>query len=323
MRNNLTPTLEKIPQEPKARPQWVVWREEIREGEKTKVPYQPRNLKRKASSTNPDTWGTFEQAASVARTNGFHGIGYVFSPQDDYAGVDLDKCRDPETGELRYCAQVLVSYLDSYCEASPSGTGTHIITKAKWPQNAGYKKAMPCGMKIEVYDVDRYFTMTGHHLEGTPLTIEPRQAELTTLHTEIFGKPQPPSKAPSQAPALELSDRELIEKAQQAANGEKFGRLWRGDTTGHPSPSEADLALCSMLAFWTGPDPARIDRLFKDSGLFRAKNGTGPRLGSPMAVRPLRKPCLTPQSFTRPPRARPGPRVKRLQVNRTNEGQPH
>jgi len=69
----------------------------------------------------------------------------------------------------------------------------------------------------------------------------------------------------------ELDDDELIERAKEAANGEKFQRLWRGDTSGYPSHSEADMALCCLLAFWTSGDPQRVDRLFRASGLMRDK----------------------------------------------------
>ena len=73
-----------------------------------------------------------------------------------------------------------------------------------------------------------------------------------------------------------MTDSELVNRAMRATNGEKFSRLWVGDTSQYASPSnegrsEADLALCSLLAFWCGPDEDRIDRLFRQSGLYRQK----------------------------------------------------
>jgi primase-polymerase (primpol)-like protein len=73
-----------------------------------------------------------------------------------------------------------------------------------------------------------------------------------------------------------LDDAELVRRARSAANGEKFARLWNGDTSGYADGnnegrSEADFALCSLLAFWCGPDKDRIDRLFRQSGLMRPK----------------------------------------------------
>jgi DNA-binding transcriptional ArsR family regulator len=253
--------LSKIPPELKARPQWVVWQVETPEGKETKVPYQPRNPERKASTTNPDTWAPLEQALSVVKINGFAGIGYVFSPQDDYAGVDLDKCRDPITEKIEPWAMANIDRLASYTEISPSGHGLHILVKGKVPPG-GNKKG-----KVEMYSQGRYFTMTGAHLEETPTTIEARQTELEALHTEIFGKPSEPKQLSPKAPgpALDLTDFALIDKAIQ--RDPVFARLWQGDTSGQATPSEADYALVGKLAWWTNKDPERIDRLFRQSGL--------------------------------------------------------
>ena len=161
------PNFEVIPQDIKIRSQWVVWQQEVVDGRLTKVPYQPRKPQKKASSTNSDTWGTFEQASSVARTNGFDGIGYVFSVEDPYCGVDLDHCRSPESGEIAEWAWKIIKRLNSYTEISPSGTGVHILIKGTVPPG-GNSKDLPGGGKVEMYSQGRYFTMTGHHLGGTP-----------------------------------------------------------------------------------------------------------------------------------------------------------
>ncbi len=73
-----------------------------------------------------------------------------------------------------------------------------------------------------------------------------------------------------------LDDAELLRRARASANGEKFANLWDGDTSDYANGdnegrSEADLALCSLIAFWTGPDEDRIDGLFRQSGLMRPK----------------------------------------------------
>jgi hypothetical protein len=186
--------------------------------------------------------------------------------------VDLDSCRDPHTGQLETRAGEIVERLDSYTEASPSGTGVHIIAKAPLPPE-GRKKG-----KIEMYDSGQFFTVTGEHIGGTPTTIEERTVEVAALHAEVFGQPQAKNQPP--APIANgsanghtnpLPDDELIQKAKRAKNGEQFSRLWAGDITGYPSQSEADLALCSSLAFWCGNEPERIDGLFRQSGLYRKK----------------------------------------------------
>jgi putative DNA primase/helicase len=264
--------LSKIPQELKDLSQWVVWRiEPAKKGTPTKVPYNSGKPKAKASTKAPETWGTFPQAVSAAKSNGFGGVGFVFYEKDPYTGMDLDKCRDPQSGELKYCAQVILNYINSWPDVTPSKTGVHIISRAKWPAPTGKQKTMPCGMKIEVYDKLRFFTMPGIPLEGTPTTIEHRQAEIEALHQEIFGKHKPIPTDTGPSPTLDKTDVELIEMAKRAANGEKFSKLWSGDWSEYSSQSEADLALCQMLAYWTGKDYERIERIFGQSGLTRKK----------------------------------------------------
>ncbi|WP_210161568.1 hypothetical protein, partial [Methylobacterium sp. B1] len=85
--------------------QWVCWRYEDRGGPKpTKVPYQPRSGF-KASASNPQHWGTYAEAVTRAQrghTDGgpFNGVGFCLSENDDLTGIDLDGCRDPNTGDL-------------------------------------------------------------------------------------------------------------------------------------------------------------------------------------------------------------------------------
>jgi hypothetical protein len=260
--------LEKIPPEMRARRQWVCWKIEVREGKPTKVPVNPKTGGN-ALANEPATWGIFEEAVGhyqAHQGNGVAGVGFEFSQADPYVGIDLDKCLDPDTGEIEAWAKSIIERLRSYTEISPSGRGVHIIVKGKLPAGGNRKD------NVEIYSHGRYFTMTGQHLEGTPTTIEPRQAELEALHRELFAKPKATPRDPGPSPALSLSDQELIDKGHQAANGEKFARLWRGDISEYgDDDNKADLALCSLLVFWCGPDPERIERLFRQSGLMREK----------------------------------------------------
>jgi putative DNA primase/helicase len=143
---------EGIPQELNARPQWVNWRLEKRNGELTKVPYTPRTG-RKASSTDLLTWDTFDEVLDALRMDNYDGIGFVFSSGDPYCGVDLDGCRNPETGEVEAWAQEVVDNLKGYAEVSPRGRGVHVIVRGKTPNRRRGK--------IEVYSSRRFFAMTG------------------------------------------------------------------------------------------------------------------------------------------------------------------
>jgi hypothetical protein len=130
-----------------------------------------------------------------------------------------------------------------------------------------------------MYDSARFFTMTGDHVDVTPRTVEERQDELAAVHREYVQEPsmggsdtgEPPTEISTTPTDVDLTDEELIERAQNAANGEEFARLWRGDIHGYDSQSEADMALCCLLAFWTGGDATRMDQLFRRSGLIRQK----------------------------------------------------
>jgi len=268
----MTPTQAVIPAYLTSVDHWVCWRLENRKGEPTKVPIDPHSGRR-ASSTDPTTWASYAEARRGEGRFRARGVGYVFTAEAGIVGVDLDHCRDAQTGAIEEWAQEIVDELGSYSEFSPSGTGVHVFCRAALP---------PGGRKrggIEMYSEGRFFTITGQHLDGTPITLEERTAELAELHARIFAKPK--EDAPSNgrdgnpsslAGTVDLADGDLIEKARRAKNGATFWSLWNGDTSAHSGDdSVADLALCCHLAFWTAKDPARIDRLFRRSGLFREK----------------------------------------------------
>jgi putative DNA primase/helicase len=253
-----------VPAELAVLPQWVAWRWEERDSKPTKPPLNPHTGEY-ASTTDPATWGTLQDALRFRRKNpSAAGVGFVFTKNDPHAGVDLDKCRNPETGEIAPWAKSIVGYLRSYAEVSPSHTGVKVFVRAALP--AGAKKGA-----IEAYDFGRYFTVTGDHVADTPPTIEDRHAELQALYAWLKADEAANRQVALPPTPVGLDDAALIEKARTAANGAKFERLWNGDWSDYPSQSEADLALCSQLAFWTGGERDRIDRLFRQSGLYRRK----------------------------------------------------
>ena len=106
---------------------WVLWRyERDAKGKWTKVPYQPSGMK--AENNNPNSWTSHQLAADTLRgSNGsFNGLGACLK-DSEIAAFDLDKCRDPITGEVHPWAEQLVRDCNSYCEISVSGTGLRII----------------------------------------------------------------------------------------------------------------------------------------------------------------------------------------------------
>lgn len=259
---------ENVPGVLKERPQWVVWRPVLRDGKWTKIPIDAKNGKN-AKSDAPTTWATFDQALGYFQRNpwtgngaGVGGIGFVFSKDDPFVGVDLDKCLDPEKGISDFALWV-VDALASYTEVSPSGTGLHVILEGKLPP-AGRRKE-----SFEVYEAGRFFTVTGNAPLEEHREVRPRQKQLEDVHGRIF-KPEGNKQDQSQRTQRPLSDHELLDRAFKSKAGRELERLMAGDTGRHASASEADLALCNALAFWTDRDVDRMDRIFRSSGLFRA-----------------------------------------------------
>lgn len=253
------------------RPQWVAWRIEQRDDRPTKVPYNARTGDR-ASSTEPSTWARFEEAVAFNTTRHFDGVGYVLSPDDPYVGIDLDGCRDPRSGRVEPWAKAIVKRLDSYTEISPSGTGLRIFVRGTLPPHGRRKGSKEKPPAIEVYSQARFLTITGQVYFLSSQTIEDRSEELLAWHREVFGLPPEPRQNGRVARApVHLADADLLLKARSAENGHKFWALWNGDYSAYSSQSEADLALVNHLAFWTGPDTARLDGLFRSSGLMRDK----------------------------------------------------
>src|SRR5262249_30319743 len=198
--HTLSPIFENIPVELCSMTQWVVWAHTWKDAEQkfAKVPYSPVSGAR-ASSTDPTTWGTFDEAVAaytVSRAHGpddcFDGIGFVFTGTP-YMGVDQDHVLGD--GALTPEAARIVADLDSYTEVSPSGTGVKTFVRAKKPGNEWSKVT---GAGLEMYDEGRYFTMTGHHLAGTPTAPQARQAQIDALYHGVLSEksvPEPVTQA--------------------------------------------------------------------------------------------------------------------------------
>lgn len=241
---------EKVPEELKKLKQWVCWTAD-------KLPKNPKTGGN-AQSNNPDTWSDFETACKAVGKYHLSGIGFMFAPP--YFGVDMDDCI--ENQEL---VDEFVESLQSYAEYSTSGTGLHIICKGKLPDGARRKG------KIEMYENRRYFIVTGNVYSEKYLDIVDCTEKIKMLHAKYLYVPTPKA-LPREAEKVELADAEVIDKARACKTGSLFQMLYSGNWEGlYPSQSEADLAFCNQLAFWTQRNEAQMDRIFRSSGLMRSK----------------------------------------------------
>lgn len=266
---------ENFPAELLQLPQWVVWRYETRQGQDkpTKVLYNPATGAR-ADSTEPATWASFTDTCAAFSRGRWDGLGFVVTEDDPYVGVDIDHCI--VNGQLSDNARRWVDLLASYTEITPSQNGVRIWVRGVKPG----ERCKSTKLGVEIYQAERFFTVTGNHFDGAPRTINSRQKALTALYRELFPDEQPTAPQPMQtAPRSEIpyDDQELLQRMFRARNGATIQALWQGRNHGHvgpdgqPDESAADLALCNHLAFWTGCDAQRMDRMFRQSGLMRPK----------------------------------------------------
>ena len=258
-------------------PQFVVWKHQLIDGKPKKPPYSPRYQKI-ADTSQPASWGTLDQSLKALATGNYNGIGFVFSKADPYSMIDLDHCVGNNRSIDKW-AQQIIDDLHTYTEYSPRD-GIHLITEAHIP-GTGHKIG-----SVEMYSTNHFLTITTRHVPGTPATIEQRQSEHTALYRALVPEPLqslskntrgvvlPPAWEQTPDPDDE-ADRQVIDRALQAANGERFARYWQGDETlwqggnaERRSKSEADYVLVLYLLSWTGDNVEQVKRLFQKSGLY-------------------------------------------------------
>ncbi len=246
---------------------WCKWGWQYDKHTKTwkKLPYSPDN--KLLHVNKPDEWCCYTDVAHYEQK------GFLLTRDSMLCVIDLDDCRNTETGEIADWAWKIIEALRGYTEVSPSGTGVHIVVYGEKPENSRSRFDLD-GHEVEVYDSNRYITFTGKvvdfylHIrngqdwiqENVPIkTVAPKD---TTLGRDLA----------SDVPELELTDNQIVQKLSSFSYGEKIKKLYSGEhkDLGYESQSEADLALCSYLAFMT-KDEDKIDRIFKNSGLCRSK----------------------------------------------------
>jgi len=251
---------EKIPTELKEKAVFCLWKHEAN----GKVPYQVNGSK--AKSTDKKTFTDFKTACdNLDRYDGI-GIG-IF---DGFCAIDIDRC--VEDGNISEMAQDIIATMNSYTEYSPSGKGTRIIFKVSnlsYDRKRYYINNRKLGLEVYVSGyTNKFVTITGNVINEND--VAECNTELMTVLEKYMLKPNIDVISIG-VPGSYLSDDSVISKASASKQGEKFTSLWNGDIPEGKSHSEADQALCNILAFWCGGDIEQMDRLFRLSGLMRDK----------------------------------------------------
>ena len=291
-----------------------------------KPPRKPCFPETPASKNNPADFT--DMATALSFSAGYDGLGIHIGFSDDISAIDIDHCID-EAGNLSMMAQSIIELMDSYTEYSPSGKGIRIIFRTPGlvydrdaylikNSNAAPREEWPQAQGLEVYvanpDNTYYVTVTGDTMRAED--VQERTQQLLQLLNKYMKREKPTHtrvKAFPVGASLDLSDRELLDKARNADNGDKFKALYdRGDWKGqgYGSQSEADLALCGILAYWTNRDPARIDNLFRESVLCREKwdERHGPNTYGEATIIKAVESCdkvYSPRTFDAPPPPEP------------------
>lgn len=260
---------------------WVLWRlSETKDGKMTKIPFAASGGETGTDEKHRGTWVSYDDAVKAAKERKASGVGFIIP--EGYFCLDIDHV-DPDDSFVKN----YISRFCSYSELSQSKKGVHIYGKvdlSKLPvredENGKRKLDKSFYMKnskknLELYIggvTNRFMVFTGDALNGMPV------CDCTAAVNAVLDKDM--RKAPKQKynPKRDgdsPEDREafnIIMKLQGQKNGEKFKKLFiEGDFSDYGSQSEADAALCSMIAFRTGDDPAMIDRVFRQSALYRPK----------------------------------------------------
>lgn len=241
-----------IPEELKNLPNWVGFRIIPQKDKKSKKIPVDAQTGRFARCNAPETWCLFEEVLKQANVFNFNSIGFALV--EPYVGIDIDHC--VHEGVISPLAQSIITDLNSYTEFSPSKTGVHIICKGTLPQDRKLTS-----LNVEMYSRKRFLTFTGNVLDQTPVEIHDRSQELAVLYKKLEAQEQ-----------KNKCIQDIFRNIRKSKDHKTFFDLYQGNWQGHyPSQSEADLALCSKLAFYTDKNTSLIDELFRNSGLMRCK----------------------------------------------------
>ena len=254
-----------VPDEMKARKNWVAvktWKS----AEKDKLSKRPIdcNTGNYAESDNPETWTTFDKALEYVREHGGTTIAYALDGKDKVSCVDIDRCFG-ENGELSETAkETLKKSGATYAERSVSGNGLHIFGKTDGMDLRTFSK----GGDLEFYQKEQFIAMTGDGAKTKDLVNFDSCGMKPYLESKCEKRIEWKGVCKGENGLSSMSDKDVVEKAREAKNGDKFKRLYAGEDLQN-NHSNSDMSLMNILAYWCNGDKEQMLRIFATSGLFR------------------------------------------------------
>ena len=258
----------------------------------TKVPYNSVSHWRGNPSHKGSGNSFQESCAALASGRGYLGVCFGFLYESGLTGIDIDDCRNPETGEILPWVMEIIREVNSYTEASPSGTGVHIVSKGwqvPWDGTPDGRQGRHCG--IEIYSGKHYFTVTGNHIEGTPTTVETRDLSniFKKVESRVYEKYARSTAVPEENGDVKPTTRtdygtlvyggkKITTKRVLLMTGEiesdenpfRIADEWDNHVE-YKSQSEADMALVSLIAREVSMEEETIREEFGKSNLYRDK----------------------------------------------------
>jgi archaellum biogenesis ATPase FlaH len=250
-----------VPAALRERPQWILWYTGERDGKPTKIPLSVVTGE-PAKSNDPATWTTFEASVDAYDPGRHSGIGYVFTADDPFCGIDLDGCRDPKTGRIAEWAREIIVRLDSYTEVSPSGTGVKVFVRGVSPLDRGRKHDLEgepavCDKApaVEVYDRLRYFAVTGLKMKVG----QPEPADRTDVLAWLKGRFWPDEETrPPDAPPVDFHSPEAI-----LGRARKYLAKLPAAVSGQSGHNATFHAACVLVLGFDLPEPDALGLMFE------------------------------------------------------------
>lgn len=254
-----------LPAEMKDKPNWVIvrTRENADTGRLDKFLISPATGKF-AESDNPETWADFDTACKYARENGGVALAYALDGKDGIACIDLDHCVGDDGKRSALADEVLSKCGKTYIESSVSGKGIHVFGKTKGMDLRSFSK----DGDMEFYKDGHFIAMTGDGVGFYDLESFDTPAMKSLLERKLERRTEWKNVGKGMSGLSQMDDRELLEKAFSAKNGDTVKRLYNGEDLRH-NHSNSDMSLMNYLAFYSGGNVEQMTRIFATSGLYR------------------------------------------------------
>ena len=256
---------ESLPDEMKNKPNWVVvrTRENKESGRLDKFLIDVHTGKF-AESNEPETWTDFDAACKYAKEHGGVALAYALDGVDGIACIDLDHCIGEDGKRSALADEVLAKCGKTYAEQSVSGRGIHVFGRTKGTDLRPFSK----DGDMEYYQDRHFITMTGDGATCSELASFDTPEMQSLLEHKLERRTEWKNVGKGEAGLSQMDDRELLEKAFSAKNGDTVRRLYHGEDLRH-NHSNSDMSLMNYLAFYSGGNVEQMTRIFATSGLYR------------------------------------------------------